>query len=92
MFIPFHLDIVCRFRKDMALHRLTLSNADVVNSDPSKSKYKRLAQRLSEKVSRYDEEQDKMKYLKSVSHNIAREYCNIVLSVSCIFKIDKNIY
>ncbi len=43
-------------------------NAEVANNDRPKAKYKVLVDRLSEKVSRFEDENDKMKYLRAVAH------------------------
>ena len=52
----------------MAIQRLTVVNAEVANNDRPKAKHKVLADRLREKVSRFDNENDKMKYLGAVAH------------------------
>ena len=54
-------------KKDMAIQRLIVLNAEVENNDRPKMKYKNLAVRLSEKVAKYKDEQDKLKYLRAVA-------------------------
>ena len=52
----------------MAIQRLTVVNAEVANNDRPKDKYKVLADRLREKVSRFEDENDKLKYLRAFAH------------------------
>ncbi len=47
-------------KKDMAIQRMIVLNAEVENNDRPKMKYKNLAVRLSEKVTKYEDEQDKI--------------------------------
>ena len=54
-------------KKDMAIQRLIVLNAEVENNDRPKMKYKNLAVGLSEKVAKYIDEQDKLKYLRAVA-------------------------
>ncbi len=54
-------------KKDMAIQRWIVLNAEVENNDRPKMKYKYLAIRLSEKVAKYEDEQDKLKYLRAVA-------------------------
>ena len=51
----------------MTIQRLIVLNAEVENNDRPKMKYKNLAIRLSEKVAKYKDEQDKLIYLKAVA-------------------------
>ncbi len=55
-------------KKDIAIQRLVVANDDVERRDGSRKKYALLAERLRAKVASYDDEQDKLKYLKAVSH------------------------
>ena len=54
--------------KDIAVNKLTAQNAEIGNYDPSRNKYRILAERLSEKVRNYRNESDKMRYLRHISH------------------------
>ena len=54
-------------KKDMAIQRLIVLTAKVENNDRPKIKYQNLAVRLSEKVAKYEDEQDKLKYLRAVA-------------------------
>ncbi len=53
--------------KDMVVNRLTIHDAQSNRTEPSKTKYVKLANGSSEKVSGYHDEADKMKYLRTVS-------------------------
>ncbi len=64
---PSILNMIRGLKKDMAIQRLMVLNAEVENNDRPKMKYKNLAVRLSEKVAKYEDEQDKLKYLKAVA-------------------------
>ncbi len=54
-------------KKDMSIHRLTVMQAQIENNDAPK-KYKTLAEKLCQKVNKYEEEQDKLKSLWAVAH------------------------
>ena len=53
-------------RNDMAIQSLVLANAQVQNPQAKRPKYVQLASRLSEKVRGYDNEQDKMRFLRAI--------------------------
>ncbi len=55
-------------KKDMSIHRLTVMQAQIDNNDAPKKKYKTLVEKLCRKVNKYEEEQDKLKYLRAVAH------------------------
>ncbi len=52
----------------MAIQRLIVLNAEVENNDRPKMKYQMLANRLSEKVSKYQDEEDKLKFLRAIAY------------------------
>ncbi len=54
-------------KKDMAIQRWIVLNTEVENNDRPKMKYNNLAIRPSEKVAKYEDVQDKLKYLKAVA-------------------------
>ncbi len=60
-------NMVRGLKKDMAIQRLIVLNAEVEHNDRPKMKYKNLAVRLSEKVAKYEDEQDKLIYLRGVA-------------------------
>ena len=53
--------------KDIATHRLTLTQANVGNNENQRPKYKRQAARLAEKIAKYDSVKDKLAYLRDVA-------------------------
>lgn len=55
-------------QKDIAVHRLTAQNTEVQLLERQRPKFKALAERLAAKVRQYFEEEDKMKYLRSIAH------------------------
>ena len=55
-------------RKDIAVHRLTMQNAQVVNLERSRNTYVLLANRLAVKVRSYGEEADKLRYLRAIAN------------------------
>ena len=55
-------------RKELAVHRLTMQNAQVVNLERSRNTYVLLANRLAVKVRSYGEEADKLRYLRANVH------------------------
>lgn len=55
-------------KRDMAVHRLTMQNAEVQNLERPRNKYINLANRLAAKVSGYRNEADKLRYLRAVAH------------------------
>jgi len=57
---------------DMAIHRLTAQNAEVLNVELPRSKYAQLADRLREKVADYHNQGDKLRYLRAISNMQAR--------------------
>ncbi len=72
LFLASHPSMWTLFRglkmKDIAIQRLTVMNADIEHNDMPTLKYQELAQRLSQKVSRCEEEHDKLKYLRAVAY------------------------
>ena len=52
----------------MNVHRLTLAQAEVENNPAPRGKYKVQAERLSARVARYDQDPDKMLYLRAIAH------------------------
>ena len=54
--------------KDVAIHRLVLAQARVENNPAPRGKYQTLAERLSRKVGSYNNELDKIAYLRAVAH------------------------
>lgn len=55
-------------KRDMAVHRLTMQNAEVQNLERPRNKYINLANKLAAKVSGYRNEADKLRYLRAVAH------------------------
>lgn len=55
-------------RRDIAVHRLTVQNAEVQNLERPRNKYVNLANRLAAKVAGYRNEEDKLRYLRAVAH------------------------
>lgn len=55
-------------KKDIAIHRLTIQNANLMIFETTRNKYKELSERLREKVRNYYYEQDKLNYLRAISH------------------------
>ena len=55
-------------RRDIAVHRLTVQNAEVQNLEKPRNKYVNLANRLAAKVAGYRNEEDKLRYLRAVAH------------------------
>ncbi|XP_050706630.1 uncharacterized protein LOC126992005 [Eriocheir sinensis] len=55
-------------RKDIAVHRLTMQNAQAVNLERPRNRYVLLANRLAVKVRSYGEEADKLRYLRAIAH------------------------
>ena len=52
----------------MSIQRLIVLNAAIEHNDRPKLKYQELAQRLSDKVSKYQDEHDKLKFLRAVAY------------------------
>lgn len=55
-------------RKDMAIQKKAWADAQVTNNPSQRKKYKVLAERLGDKVASYEEEDDKLRYLRAVAH------------------------
>ena len=55
-------------RKDIAIQKLVIIQANAAHADSPKPKYKKLAERLRRKVEKYPDELDKLKYLRAISH------------------------
>jgi hypothetical protein len=55
-------------RRDAALHRLTVANARVERVAAARHKYDRVAERLAQKVATFDQEDDKLAYLRFIAH------------------------
>ena len=58
-------------RRDIGFHRLTVQNAEAMNFQPGRLKYRILAERLAQKVATYDVEmsnEDKYRFIKSIAH------------------------
>ncbi len=71
MFLSSHPSVWMFLRgiyKDISIQRLIIIQADTVNSCQPKKKYKQLAERLSNKVSEFNDAVDKMKYIRSVAY------------------------
>ncbi len=54
--------------RDIGIHRLTLANAEVRNFEKARKKYEDVSRRLQLKVGSYEQEEDKLKYLKAIVH------------------------
>ena len=70
LFLASHPSMWTLFRglkKDMSIQRLIVLNAAIEHNDRPKLKYQELAQRLSDKVSKYQDEHDKLKFLRAVA-------------------------
>jgi hypothetical protein len=57
-------------KKDIAIQRLHFAQVAGENASAPKLKYKKLAERLRLKVEKYHEEEDKLKYLRSIAYMI----------------------
>ncbi len=71
LFLASHPSMWTLFRglkKDMSIQRLIVLNAAIEHNDRPKLKYQELAQRLSDKVSKYQDELDKLKFLRAVAY------------------------
>ena len=55
-------------RKDIAIQKLVIIQANAAHADSPKPKYKKLAERLRRKVEKYPDELDKLKCLRAISH------------------------
>ena len=55
-------------RKDMSVQKKIWADAQVANNPAQRRKYRVLAERLREKVANYEEEDDKLRYLRAVAH------------------------
>lgn len=55
-------------QKDIAIHRLTVANSDVERNVLQKKKYIKIAEKLSQKVTRFSTEQDKLRYLRAIAN------------------------
>ena len=55
-------------KRDIAVHRLSVQNAEVQNIERPRNKYVSLSHRLAAKVENYEHEQDKLRYLRAIAH------------------------
>ena len=55
-------------RKDIAIQKLVIVKSDTAGEERPKLQYTKLAERLQSKVEMYHQEEDKMKYLRSIAY------------------------
>ncbi len=60
--------LFCGLKKNMSIQILIAINAAIERNDRPKLKYQELAQRLSDKVSKYQDEHNKLKFLRAVAY------------------------
>ena len=60
--------VLQKLQTDISCQKLQIIQGNTANEDQPKDKYKKLASRLRCKVEKYPEEQDKLRYLRAISH------------------------